>query len=333
MNNRRQLARPRVSDEEIGRLAARQHGIVTRKQLLELGLDANGIEYRLRIGRLIRLHRGVYAVGHRPPSMPARAMAAVLACGRGAALSHRAAGALWEMEPRWPATMEVTVPGNRLPRGIRVHRTATLTPQDITTHFGIPVTSPARTALDLADLLDDKSLARAVNEARLNGWLRLEDLAALLDRSAGRATTRLRPFVEHADGPTRSTFEDAFLAFVERHGLPRPEVNQQVAGHEVDMLWREQRLVVELDSRAHHDGDRPFERDRERDADLLAAGFPVMRVTWRRLTHEPEREADRLAVLLAAQPAREPGHGAYAASEQAWFAPAGSAFVATAASP
>ncbi len=228
-------------------------------------------------------------------------MAAVLACGPGAALSHLAAGALWEMGPRWPPTLDVTVTTNRRPEGIRLHRSPTLTDQDLTTHFGIPVTSPARTVLDLAELLDGASLARAVNESRLQEWLRLGDLAAILDRSPGRATARLRPFVQHADGPTRSTFENAFLAFTERYGLPRPEVNQRIAGYEVDMLWRDQRLIVELDSRTHHDGDGPFERDRDRDADLLAAGFRVVRVTWRRLTHEPEREARRLTALLAAR--------------------------------
>jgi very-short-patch-repair endonuclease len=274
---------------------------VTRAQLLELGVGAPAIDYRVKVGRLIGVQRGVYAVGHRPPSMLARAMAAVLACGCGAALSHASAGVLWEMVPRWSAPIEVTAPGDRRPRGIRVHRSPGLPDRDVTTHFGIPVTSPARTVLDLAARLDDQALARAVNEARLRGWLRLEDLAELLVRSPGRATLRLWPFVEHADGPTRSVFEDAFLAFVDRHGLPRPEVNQQIAGYEVDMLWREQRLIVELDSRTHHDGDEPFERDRDRDADLLAAGFPVVRVTWWRLTREPEREAARLDALLRRQ--------------------------------
>lgn len=165
-------------------------------------------------------------------------------------------------------------------------------------HLGIPVTTPVRTILDLADVLDDTALARAVNEARLLRRLALEDLAQLLERAPGRATTRLRPFVERAGAPTRSVFEDAFLRFVERHELPTPEVNASVSGHEVDMLWREQRLIVELDGRAYHAGDEAFEVDRERDATLVAAGYSVLRVTWRRLLDQPEREAGRLRALL-----------------------------------
>jgi Transcriptional regulator, AbiEi antitoxin/Protein of unknown function (DUF559) len=297
-----QHPKPLGDDRAIGALAAQQHGIVTHAQLVTLGLTAKDIAYRVKVGRLIRLHRGVYAVGHRPPSMLARAMAAVLACGEGAVLNHRSAGALWQMGPRWTAPMEVTVPGDRRAGGIRVHRTRVLTDHDVTVHFGIPVTSPARTVLDLAGALDEQALKRAVNEGRLNGHLRMPDLRELLARSPGRRTRVLNPLVLHDDGPTRSHFEDEFLGFVERYGLPRPEVNEVIAGYEVDVLWRRQRLIVELDSRVHHDGDEPFETDRDRDADLLVAGFSVVRVTWRRLTTEPDREAARLDSLLRASP-------------------------------
>lgn len=282
----------------IARLAARQHGVLARRQLLEAGLDGHEIDYRVKIGRLVRVHRGVYATGHLPTSPLARAAAAVLACGSGALLSHRSAAALWKIA-RWPSRIEVSVRSYRHHPGIRIHRSTSLLPQDATVHYGIPVTTPARTLLDLADTLEDAALTRAVNDARLCHYLSLDDLAELLTRSPGRAVTRLRPFVEHATGPTRSEFEDAFLAFTERYGLPRPEADQTVAGYEVDMLWREQRLIVELDSRLHHDSDEPFEIDRDRDADLLAAGFPVVRVTWRRLVQAPAREARRLEALLA----------------------------------
>jgi predicted transcriptional regulator of viral defense system len=280
----------------VARVAARQHGMVTRVQLLGLGLSAREIDYRLATGRLWRVHRGVYAVGHRPPSPHARAMAAVLACGPGAVLSHRSAAALWAMGVRWPADVEVTAPVQRQRNGIRVHRSRTLTRRDVTRQFGIPVTTPARTLLDLADQLDHPSLTRAVNEARLAHRSTLPELAELLTRSPGRTTRRLRPFVEADTGPTRSRLEDAFLAFAAKHGLPTPEVNQIVAGHEVDMLWREHRIIVELDSRDHH--EHAFEEDRDRDATLLDAGFPVLRITWRRLTGHPAREAARLRSIL-----------------------------------
>ncbi|CAN5558554.1 hypothetical protein BH20ACT18_BH20ACT18_05880 [soil metagenome] len=283
----------------MARRAAPQHGILTRCQLLELGLDVDAIDYRLRVGRLLRVHRGVYAVGHRPPSPLAPAMAAVLACGPAGALSHRSAAALWGIDSRWRSPIDVSASTERRHRGVRVHRTRTLTRRDVTVHYGIPVTTVARTLLDLAGVLDEKALARAVNEAQLKCRLRLEDLAALIARSPGRTTSRLRTFVDRDEAPTRSAFEDAFLSFVDRYGLPRPLVNEDVAGYEVDALWPEHKLVVELDSRAYHDSEQPFERDRNKDADLLTAGYSVLRVTWRRLEDAPALEARRLAVLLA----------------------------------
>jgi Protein of unknown function (DUF559) len=180
-----------------------------------------------------------------------------------------------------------------------VHRSKLLTARDVTVHFGIPVTTPARTLLDLAEVLDTPSLTRAVNEARLRHRSTLPELRELLARSPGRATRRLRPFVERETGPTRLRLEDEFLAFVARYDLPTPEVNQIVAGFEVDMLWREQRLIVELDGRDYHE-DR-FEQDRDRDATLLSAGFPTLRITPKRIRREPDREAVRLKTTLAAR--------------------------------
>jgi hypothetical protein len=170
---------------------------------------------------------------------------------------------------------------------------------DITVHYGIPVTTPARTLLDLAGILDHASLTRAVHEARLNRHLRLDALADILARSPGRARMRLKPHVEHQTGPTRSAFEDAFLAFAQRVGLPRPLTTHVVTGREVDIYWPDQRLIVELDSREYHDDADAFEHDRDKDADLVAAGLRVVRVTWSRLTQEPEREAARLRRLHA----------------------------------
>ncbi len=298
------------SDRALAVLASRQHGVVSRRQLLDAGFTSKKIAYRVKIGRLHRVHEGVYAVGHTPSSLLSNAMAAVLACGESAVLSHRSAAALWNIDPSWRAPVEVTTPGNHCHRGVRVHRSRTLTPQDTTKRHGIPVTTPARTLLDLADVLDDVALARAVNEAQVLRLLRLDDLAAILERSPGRrATRRLRAFVANADAPTRSAFEDAFLRFIERHDLPRPELNQRIAGYLVDAVWRGQRLIVELDGRRYHDHAQPFEHDREKDADLLAAGYVVVRITWRRLIGQPAREAERLRALLVsrASPAGETG--------------------------
>jgi very-short-patch-repair endonuclease len=294
---------PRASvDREIARLASRQHGVVSRAQLVELGLDGNAIDHRVRVGRIHRLHRGVYAVGHAAPSFHARAMAAVLACGSAAALSHRSAAALWGIDLSWRSPVEVSAPGNRRRAGLLVHRSLTLRATDVTVHQGIVVTTAARTLIDLADVLDPPRLARAVNEAQVLRLVTRQQLAVALTAATGRrAAGRLNPFVHRSDAPTRSVFEDAFLVFVDRHGLPRPEVNQKVAGHRVDVLWRRHRLVAELDGRTFHDHDQPFEQDRERDADLLAAGHPVVRITWRRMTRQPAREAVRLRAILAAR--------------------------------
>jgi Transcriptional regulator, AbiEi antitoxin/Protein of unknown function (DUF559) len=276
--------------------------MVARAQLINAGVGPDTIDRWIKAGRLIRVHRGVYAVGHVPPSPHARAMAAVLACGPGAALSHRSAAQLWGLI-RHHGPIDVTAPTYRRHKGIALHRSH-LEPGDVTTHYGIPTTSPARTLSDLAEVLDAASLTRAVNDARVRRLTSLDAIAAQL--RPGRSTKVLASIVERPTGPTRSVFEDAFLTFCDRHALPRPEVNATVAGYEVDMLWRPQRLIAELDGRAFH-GD--FERDRDKDADLLTAGHRVVRVTWRRLTRGERREAERFRRLLTATPpsAREGG--------------------------
>ena len=260
-------------DLVLARLAAPQHGVVTRTQLLNAGFNVNAIEYRLRIGRLHRLYAGVYAVGHRPPSPHARAMAAVLACGAGAVLSHQSAAVLWEIVPRRQGSIDVTARSYHRYGTIRSHRSTTLTRADITRHYGIPITTPARTLHDLARVVPSHSLTRAVNEARVRNLISDADFET---------------------GPTRSRLEDQFLRFIEKYDLPRPEVNQIIAGKEVDMLYRAERLIVELDSHTYH--RHTFEEDRERDAYFLSEGFSTVRVTKRRLT---EREANRLRRLLS----------------------------------
>ena len=281
----------RTPDAELAELAARQHGVVARAQLRALGFDRSAITYRLKLGRLHLLHRGVYAVGHRPPSPLATAMAAVLACGPDAALSHHSAAALWRIVPRWPTPTHVTAPGDRRRPGIHVHRSGQA---DATTHYGIKVTTPLRTLVDLADVLNTKQLTRAVNEAQVLRLVTTTDLTTLLTRYPGRRTARLTP----ERGATRSHLEDRFTRFLKRHRLPLPERNQQIAGHEVDAVYREHHLVIELDSRQFHTTTRAFERDRDRDADLLNAGFPTLRITDQRLKHHATNEANRLKTIL-----------------------------------
>jgi very-short-patch-repair endonuclease len=257
----------------VAAIAAGQHGIVTHPQLLRVGLTAKQVASWARRGRLIRVHRGVYAVGHLPPSQHARTMAALLACGSTAVLSHRSAAKLWGLI-RYDGPIEVTAANTRRRTGVIVHRHR-LTEHDVTRHWDLPVTTPARTLSDLAGTLPAATLTRAVNDARLRRLLSVDD----------------------APRPTRSALEDAFLAFVARHGLPLPEVNTIVAGYEVDMLWRPQRLIAELDGYETH--QFAFESDREKDADLLAAGHRVVRVTWERLNDQPAKEATRFHALLA----------------------------------
>jgi very-short-patch-repair endonuclease/predicted transcriptional regulator of viral defense system len=280
-------------------IAANQHGVVTRAQLLAAGFGPDAVTSWVRTGRLHTLYRGVFSVGYISPSPYARMMAAVLACGPGSAISHLSAAALWEIGGWAPKHVDVTARHHHSHRGIVIHRTRRLTADDLTRRNNIPVTTLARTVVDLASTLDARALARALNEARIRHGLRdatLRRTLAALPRRKGAA--RLRVLLEPNDAPTRSALEDRFLELVARHGLPRPEVNQRVAGYEVDMLWRDARLIVELDGRRYHHSR--FEQDRERDAELVAAGYRVVRITWRRLVESPAREAARLSRMLDA---------------------------------
>ncbi len=266
---------------------------MTRTQLAELGFGAGAITYRRRVGRLHLLHRGVYAVGHRPPSPLATATAAVLACGPDAALSHRSAAALWRIVPRWHSPVEVTTPTKRGHPGIHVHRSRHA---DTTAHYAIRVTTPLRTLVDLADVLNTKALTRALNEAQVLRLVTEAELTSLLTRYPGRRTSSLTP--ERGATATRSHLEDDFTRFLKRHRLPIPERNQTIAGHEVDAVYRAHHLVVELDSRQFHTTPRAFEQDRDRDADLLNEGFSTLRITDHRLKQHATHEAQRLGEIL-----------------------------------
>ena len=286
----------------IAALALKQHGYVTRQQLLALGVGRRAIQHWVAVGWLIPVYAGVYAVGHLPLSDEARAHAAVLACGEGAILSHGSAAAHWGYVRDWPTRFEVIATHDRRRQGIRAHRSKTLTRRDITRERGVPVTSPARTVFDMTPRLrTDRKLRRFVNDARLTRTFHLADLKELLTRHPHHPTTkRLTPFLHAKGGPTRSEFEDRFTAFAREYGLPAPLVNTRVLGHEVDALFPEQRVIVELDGWDFHSDRATFESDRDKDADLLAAGFRTVRLTWERLETLPAREAKRLHKILHA---------------------------------
>jgi Protein of unknown function (DUF559) len=276
---------------------------VARRQLLALGISARETERRIADGRLIRLHRGVYAVGHRILTPHGHSMAAVLALGPRAVLSHKSAGSLHELLTTAQTRTDITVPkANRArPRkGLRIHVTDTLHPDDIDEVDGIPVTSIARTILDLAAVLASTQLRRVLEQADRNGVLNLLALERALDRRPrARGRSSLRAILRDYTGapPTRSVFERAFLELVEKAGLPKPLVNASLAGLEPDVYWPQWGLVVELDSRGFHSDPRTFESDRIRDARLQRLGLRVLRVTWKRLKHEPDAVLDDVLAL------------------------------------
>jgi Protein of unknown function (DUF559)/Transcriptional regulator, AbiEi antitoxin len=291
-----------VFDRAIAVLAGRQHGYITRAQLLAIGLQPHTIKRRVAVGRLIPVHAGVYAVGHVNRTPVARAAAAVLACGDQAVLSHGSAATLWGLNKYWDMPFEVTVTALRTRNGIKVHRSRTLARRDITRQLGIRVTTPARSVLDIAPQLTDKRLTRVVNNARHNRILHLDDLADVLKRNPNHpGTKRLWPFTEGRRGITRSDLEDAFIAFAQRHGLPAPETNVPLLAYVVDVLFATERVIVEVDSWEFHRFKTSFESDRDRDADLLAAGYQTVRITDERMKTDPEHEARRLKAILNAR--------------------------------
>jgi hypothetical protein len=285
-------------DRRIAELAKRRRGYVTRRQLLALGESRYEIEYRIKAGRLIPVYSGVYAVGHLPTLPQDRAVGALLACGDGAVLSHGSASSLWGVFRYWRMPFEVTTTTARRPKGIHVHR-ALLQRADIKYQAGIRVTSAARTMLDVAPRMTDKALRRAVNDLRRPGHLRVDALADVLERfPRAPGAARLRAFLDRPTGPTRSELEDAFLALAERYGLPRPQINVHVAGREADAWFPEERVIVEIDGWDFHSDRGSFEGDRDKDTTALEHDIVTVRLTDRRMTGSPRREAERLLRIL-----------------------------------
>lgn len=281
-------------------LAERQHGVVTRAQLRGLGLSDAGVDRRVGDGRLHRVHQGVYAVGRPTLTTHGRFLAAVVSCGPKAALSHFAAAALTKLMPERGARIDVTVPrgGQRRRRGVVIIHRAALPAADVMVRDGIRVTIPTRTITDLADFLPERRLERLIDEADYLGL----PLDGLRPRHGRRGSGRLARVLErHEPGSTRtrSEFEERMLGLCRRNGLPAPEVNAPVEGYTADFVWRHPRLIVETDGWRAHRTPGAFERDRRRDADLLAAGWRVVRITWKQLDREPDWVAERIGTGIA----------------------------------
>jgi len=305
LDNRAEPAAP--PDLALAEIAAGQFGVVTASQARACGLDRNGIQRRLAAGRLQRLWRGVYAFGHQELRPEGRVLAAVLACGEGAVLSHRSAAARWGLLATARERIDVTIAtrGGRPRReGIDLRCVRRLDPRDVTELDGIPITTPARTLVDLDAVVPDRLVERALDQAYVLRLLAPGELEDTIQRAHGRKTRTLRRLIA-AEGRgaaiTRSDLEERFLALVRRGDLREPEVNVRVHGYEVDFLWRAERRVVELDGYAFHSVRGAFERDRRKDVDLELAGYRVTRLTYRQVTDEPEDTMKRVKRILWTQ--------------------------------
>lgn len=274
-------------DASVAEVARRQHGAVSIAQLHDAGLSDAAVLRRARTGRLHKLHRGVYAVGHTAPSNERRWIAAVLALSgtptggnRRAALSHRSAAALWSLLPPDDGPVDVSLPGRsgrRRRQGIRIHRPRRLEPQEMTRRRGIPVTSPARTLADLRPVVSAHELRHAIRQAEVLG---------------------LRTGPQVVSDRTRSELERRFLWLCSRHRLPKPAVNKPIGAMTVDFCWVDRKLVVETDGYRYHSGREAFEEDRARDLKLRTLGYEVIRLSYRQVFERPESFVPHLRATL-----------------------------------
>jgi very-short-patch-repair endonuclease len=291
-------------DRRIAALVGRQHGVIASRQLVALGMHRRAVGHRVAAGRLHRVHQGVYAVGHTVLSTHGYWMAAVLACGPGAALSHASAAALWGIRPTAAERTEVTVPGTsgRARPRLWIHRSRSFGPTEVTTRHGIPVTTPGRTVLDMAARLSESRLENLLNEVERRELTDYPSLHALARAHAGHrgAPKLLKAMQTHEAGTklTKSDLELLFRQLCRDHGLPEPWVNHTIHGKTVDFLFAHHTLLVEADSWAYHKTRRSFEDDRARDVITAQAGYRTVRFTDRQLTHDPASVARALRTLL-----------------------------------
>lgn len=278
-------------DRRAARVASRQHGVLSIEQLREAGIARGALQRRVESGRLHRVHRGVYAVGHPGISIQGRWMAAALAYGDEAVVSHQSAAALWELLRPREGLIDVSVPGRggrQRRHGIRLHRCPALHRPVVTRRLGIPVTTPARTIHDLRGAVSAKLLRRAIRQAAVLGL----------------------PLAEVEGDRTRSDLERDFLRLCRLYRLPAPEVNVRIGEHRIDFLWRDPRVAVETDGYRYHRGRQAFRDDRRRDLELRERGFEVIRLSEEQVDEEPERVAEVLREVLASRPHRVGADGA-----------------------
>ena len=291
--------------------ALAQHGVIALHQLRALGLSARTVQNRVAAGRLHRIHRGVYSLV--PRQLLTREglyMAAVLACGPGAVLSHRSAARLHGLRNYGYHRIEVTVPKRsaRTHSGVAVHRSTTLSQADVTTVNGIPTTTVARTLFDIAEHVTPRQLERAFDQADIMQALDLNEVRDQLARNPNRPAAKVvrHLLATHYIGstPTENDFEDAFLALTRSLGLPDPTPQFYIDPGDgeppirADFAWPDRKIVVETDGRKTHSTNHAFESDRRRDQRLTAAGWTVIRTTWRQLKHRPHELTPTLLKLL-----------------------------------
>ncbi len=287
------------ADLLIGRVAARQHGVITSRQLAALGVGRGALAHRIKRGLLHAIHRGVYLWGPPQPGLFARAQAAALVCGADALLTHDGSAALHGVRPHPLGPLDVTVPGRRVRvRGIRTHDSAVPACERRLVH-GIPVSSPARALLEIAPALTPRQLADAVEQAQIKRLVTKRDIAATIERAGARAGVVVLRAVLDEPAFTRSQAERRLVALLRAARLPRPVFNAEAEGFEVDALWRRERVVLEFDSFAFHATKAAMERDRRKTAALQRGRYVVLRTTWRELTTESHALVARTAETLA----------------------------------
>ena len=287
-----------------GRIADSAHGVVTRRELLDAGVTRREIARRLRSGALRREYPGVYRVGHRAPSVEARYLAAVKACGEGARLSGRAAAYLLGIVKGAAPPPEVTAPTERRIKGVRTHRERRPLPgnSDVTTWRGIPVTTPARTLVDLAAVLSKDELARACHEAGVRHRTTPAQVEAVLARRPNSpGAGKLRAVLRGEARVTLSKLERRFLELLHAAGLPLPDTNRPAGGRRVDCRWPDHKLTVELDSYTYHHSRHAWEQDRRREREAYARGDEFRRYTYGDVFERPAEMLAELGALLRRQ--------------------------------